>query len=422
MSKIRLGLVGCGGMGHRHLYGLAELHRTGLCRFEPVVACDPRRENAESLAGHVEDHFGIRPAVVASLDEVDAGDLQAVDICTDPRHHHTVCADAASRGWDVMTEKPMGLTIRACRLMREATDGAGRILSVAENYRRDPVNRLAKALLDAGVIGTPRYMVHNTAGGSNKMLITVWRHLKNVSGLLLDVGVHFADILEYFMGPVSDIYAQTRLHEKIRYNDMAGKDPATASRNSPAGVYEHWQAEMPAEFEVTAEDAAYATLTFQSGAVCQYLEEHATFGKGFWHRGIYGSSGSMELPGDRSGQPFSIALEGKTIEGDALLDLVPDFALDEATAALFGGDSMWKYSFPFPETDRKIIAIEYADFAEAIDEGRQPEVDGYMGMRSVAVSYGIMESGQAGRAVTMDEIMADETNGYQQEINESLGI
>lgn len=110
------------------------------------------------------------------------------------------------------------------------------------------------------------------------------------------------------------------------------------------------------------------------------------------------------------------------IEGDALLELVPDFALDEATAALFGGERLWRYDFPFPETDRKIIAIEYADFAEAIDEGRQPEVDGYMGMRSVAVSYGIMESGRAGRAVTTDEIMADDTNDYQQEINESLGI
>ena len=33
-----------------------------------------------------------------------------------------------------------------------------------------------------------------------------------------------------------------------------------------------------------------------------------------------------------------------------------------------------------------------------------------------------MESGEAGRAVTMDEIMDDETNGYQQEINDSLGI
>ena len=30
MSNIPLAIVGCGGMGHRHLFGLAELHRAGL--------------------------------------------------------------------------------------------------------------------------------------------------------------------------------------------------------------------------------------------------------------------------------------------------------------------------------------------------------------------------------------------------------
>ena len=45
-----------------------------------------------------------------------------------------------------------------------------------------------------------------------------------------------------------------------------------------------------------------------------------------------------------------------------------------------------------------------------------------MGMRSVAVSYGIMESGQAGRQVSMESMMANDINNYQQEINESLGI
>ena len=387
-----------------------------------MVACDPRRENAESLAGHVEDHFGIRPAVVASLDEVDAGDLQAVDICTDPRFHHTVCADAASRGWDVMTEKPMGLTVRACRLMREATDGAGRILSVAENYRRDPVNRLAKALLDAGVIGTPRYMVHNTAGGSNKMMITVWRHLKNVSGLLLDVGVHFADILEYFMGPVSDIYAQTRLHEQIRYNDMAGKDPATASRNSPAGGLRALaggdargirgdcrrrglcHADLPERRGLPVPRRA---RDLRQGILAQ---GHLRFGgsdgiaRGPVRPGVFHCPGRQNHRGRRPPGPRAGLCPGR---GDRR-------AVRRRPPV--------EIQFPFPETDRKIIAIEYADFAEAIDEGRQPEVDGYMGMRSVAVSYGIMESGQAGRAVTMEEMMADDLGDYQQEINDSLGI
>jgi predicted dehydrogenase len=130
----------------------------------------------------------------------------------------------------------------------------------------------------------------------------------------------------------------------------------------------------------------------------------------------------MDLPGDRSGREILITLDNEQYEGEALLELVPDFCLDKATTALFGGQRMWQYNFPFPETDRKIIAIEYADFARAIDEGRQPEVNAEMGTRSVAVSYGILESGQAGRVVTVDEVMEDKTNTYQQEINESMGL
>ena len=47
---IRLGIIGCGGMGHRHLYGLAELQRAGWQEFELIAACDPVQSNAESLA------------------------------------------------------------------------------------------------------------------------------------------------------------------------------------------------------------------------------------------------------------------------------------------------------------------------------------------------------------------------------------
>ncbi len=53
----RLAIVGCGGMGHRHLSGLAELERAGLCQFELVGACDPVRANAESLADQAAAYF-----------------------------------------------------------------------------------------------------------------------------------------------------------------------------------------------------------------------------------------------------------------------------------------------------------------------------------------------------------------------------
>ena len=92
------------------------------------------------------------------------------------------------------------------------------------------------------------------------------------------------------------------------------------------------------------------------------------------------------------------------------------------TAALFGGERLWCYDFSFPETDRKIIAIEYADFATAVRHKSVPEVDAYQGTHAVALSYAMLESGTLGRLVTMDEMMSEQVDTYQREINESLGL
>jgi len=420
MSNIPLAIVGCGGMGHRHLFGLAELHRAGLSRFDLIGACDPVQENAESLADEAEKLLGARPTVVGSMAELAELGVAAVDITTTPRVHHTLAVDALEHGWHAMVEKPVGLTVRACNRIRKAAANSDRIVSVAENYRRDPINRLAKALLDAGAIGTPRFMLHDTVGGGDQMTISVWRHQKDQSGVLLDVGVHYADMMEYFLGPITSVYAQTRLHEPIRHNPAgAGGTP----QSSPNPVYARWQKQMPAQFEATAEDAAYATLNFANGAVGQYLEEHAGHGQGMWMRQIHGSTGSLDLPNDRSGRVITLHRRNEEPVNDArLLDLVPDFHLNRATAALFGGDRLWKYDFPFEETDRKLIAVEYDDFAGAILGDHPIDVDLEQGTRSVAVSYAILESGVAGRVVTLDEVLAEECNAYQAEINQGLGL
>lgn len=420
MERIPLAIVGCGGMGHRHLYGLAELHRAGLSRFDLVAACDPVTENAESLAAQAEEHFGQRPAVVGSLDGLAAHGIAAVDITTTPRYHHTLGVEAVQHGWHAMIEKPVGLTVRAANRIRAATAGSGRVVSTAENYRRDPINRLAKALLEQGAIGDPRFMIHQTAGGANLMTISVWRHQKDQSGVLLDVGVHFADIMEYFLGEATTVYAQTRLHEPIRYNPAAeGKEPTS----NPAGVYGRWQKAMPARFQATAEDAAYAVVTFKNGAVANYLEDHAAHGKGLWSRQIHGSAGSMDMPNDRTGRILTL-YQGRdqVIDDQRILDLVPDFRLDKATAALFGGERLWRYDFPFEQTDRKLIAVEYADFAGGILGERPVEVDIEQGTRSVALSYAMLESGVLGRAVTLDEMLAEQVSAYQQDIDQGLGL
>ena len=400
--------------------GLAELHNAGLSPFELVGACDPVRANAESLADDAEERLGTRPQVVESMEELEALGVVAVDITTTPRFHHTVAEEAIARGWHAMIEKPVGLTVRASNRIQQAAERSDSIVSVAENYRRDPMNRLGKALLDAGVIGSPRLMIHNTMGGGSNMTITVWRHQKNQSGVLLDVGVHFSDILEFYLGPVRTVYAQSRLHEPIRYNPAAGQ--AGRSSSNPAGVYGKWQNQMPAQFEATAEDASYATLLFESGAVGQFIEDHAGHGQGVWTRQIHGSAGSLELPSDRSGQLITLHKDGEAICDESLLDLVPDFHVEPITAALFGGDRLWGYEFPFPVTDRKLLATEYGEFGLAIEDGGSIEVDAAQGARSVALTYAMLESNVAGRALTMEEVLSEKVDAYQLEIDEELGL
>ena len=129
----------------------------------------------------------------------------------------------------------------------------------------------------------------------------------------------------------------------------------------------------------------------------------------------------MTLPGDRSGGIITLNIDGQeTINDERLLDLVPDFRLDAVTAALFGGDRLWNYTFT--QGDAKNIAIEYGEFAEVIAENREVEVDAYQGTRSVAVSYAILESGATGQIVQMDQMLDESINTYQREIDEGLGI
>ena len=103
-------------------------------------------------------------------------------------------------GLHTMVEKPLGLTIRGCNHVIAAAERNGKILSVAENYRRDPINRLARALLDDGAIGDRQFIMETAVRGRDNLIITPWRHQKLTGAITLDAGVHNADILLYYFG------------------------------------------------------------------------------------------------------------------------------------------------------------------------------------------------------------------------------
>ena len=131
----------------------------------------------------------------------------------------------------------------------------------------------------------------------------------------------------------------------------------------------------------------------------------------------------IDAPGDRSGNPIHLKLdEGDELVGDAILDLVPDFRLDPINQRLFGFERAGSYDLPYDTTDQRLLAHEYEDFAQAIRDDREPEVDGQDGLMATAFAYALCESGQLGKPVKLSAVAADEVNAYQAEINEYAGV
>src|SRR5437868_2412989 len=143
MEKIPLCVIGCGGMGHRHILAYKELEDSGIGNIEVVAVCDLRPENAALGAREVERLFGRKPLVYTDLNDVLANrEIVAVDVVTDPSVHHAVAVPALLAGKHAIVEKPLGITIRACQAIIDAARRGKVVLATAENLRRDPPNRL----------------------------------------------------------------------------------------------------------------------------------------------------------------------------------------------------------------------------------------------------------------------------------------
>ena len=416
MRRTQIALVGCGGMGRRHLTGLAALAQSSFATIDLVAVCDVNRQNALDLADDAAAQLGQRPHVFTDLQEMvrTGPELDGASIVTDPATHHPIASACFAAGLHVLCEKPLALTMRGCNAIIAAAHAAGRVLSVAENYRRDPINRLARALIADGALGTPQLMLETSIGGGNRMLITPWRHDKLTGSVTLELGVHNADILRYYLGPATAAYGTARLYEPVRHRPSDG---------GPGGFYAKWAAQMPEVVTATGEDALFGQIQFAGGAVGQLILHYAGHGRPLGDRQVFGSAGSLASPGDRNGRPLTLYRDdGRTIADEEILAYAPSYRLAPLAAELFGGERPWHYDFPFAVTDARIMALEYGEFAECIQRGTPPEVTGEVGRHAAALIYAVLESGLLGRPVSLDEVEALRVDAYQREIDQHLGL
>ena len=421
----KIALVGCGGMGRRHANGYIEL-RKYFDTVQMIAVCDVHEDVAATVADEISDATGARPDIFTDFDEMIANaDLDGVAIVTSTPMHHRFAIKAMEAGLHVITEKPMGLTLKACRLMRDVVSATGKVLAVAENYRRDPMNRLTRALVDAGAIGTPYFTLDIGVNSSNGAVMhsTVWRAKKEqAGGSPLDAGVHNADMLLYLLGGAETVFAETAINEKQRtLRPMSEVAPGLAA------MYSHRKEDgfsTGDAIEQTAVDTAFAVIRFKSGAIGQLLMTDTSHGQSLGVTTISGSTGTMYRPRSRSGEsPRIVRGDGSEVTGDALLDLVPDWELDDNTSILWdGARRISSYDLEFRAIDSKILAYEYLDMVHAAETGGQPEVGPKEGMDALGLAYALMESGAKGAPVSIEDVVEGRESAFQDEIDVDMRI
>ena len=292
------------------------------------------------------------------------------------------------------------------------------VLSIAENYRRDPISRLAKALLEVGAIGDIRTVLDFSAGGGRSASAGGWQYLRKQGGSILESGVHNADMQIYLAGPVNQVTGKVRLQEHERI--FKGTRVKGVSRSLRPHLSQCSGSRCP--------DLMMATLEFESEALGQWLYDQAAHGPRFRRFTIFGSDGQIDLPSVRTGQPLRLYRDDHdgVLDDDDVLAFVPDFSLDDRAARFFGGERLARYDRSGSGVggggDLNILAMELAELLDAMDNRTPVEVGAEEGLLAVALVMACHESSEAGRTVRMEEVVGGSLNTYQNVANRELGI
>ena len=138
-------------------------------------------------------------------------DIEAVINTTPNGVHLETTRAAADAGKHVFLDKPIANTVSDGRRITEICRKAGVVLALGYQRRRESQFRWIKRQIDEGLFGK---LVNAEANISRDRLgkidLASWRYQAAgmPGGVMLQIGIHYTDVLEYLIGPVKAVSGQ----------------------------------------------------------------------------------------------------------------------------------------------------------------------------------------------------------------------
>lgn len=346
---VRLGIVGIGSWSRVIADAVARSKKAKL------VTCYSR--TPEKRAGYSKKYGCDQEK--SYEDVLKRKDVDGVLLITPNAVHAELAVLAAQYGKHVFVDKPVANTMADGRRMVGACEKTGVVLIVGQDMRRLSGFRKMKDLIEKGIIGKPVMVESNfSARLGFELTPDKWRWYGDDSGCpagaLMTMGVHHADTLQYFLGPIKSAFSY--------FNKLY----------------------IPADVE----DVTMTIFKFESG-VLGYLGSSYATPRTNWIN-VYGTEATLLCSVSLPNVPFDEYLKIWTV-------------VDRyTTLQMFEKSKDKAENVPLPVGDP--ILEEIDEFADCIRTGAKPETDGKGALAALALIRAAIESAKTGKQVNLADL------------------
>ncbi|HET9449145.1 MAG TPA: Gfo/Idh/MocA family oxidoreductase [Steroidobacteraceae bacterium] len=209
MKRLRVGLLGCGGIGARHAAAV------GVLKDEmQLVACCGRNE---SKVREFAARFGAESCT--DLRRMLDSQIDLLIVALPPFAHSGQVEQAVAAGTHVLVEKPIALDMARGQSMVDAAAKSGVIAACGFMYRFGAAVQRWDAAVKGGEAG--RVGLFTGQFHCNSLHADWWRERAKSGGQMVEQLIHIVDLARHQLGEPQSVYARTA---NFFHRDVAGYD------------------------------------------------------------------------------------------------------------------------------------------------------------------------------------------------------